>query len=91
MLSFDNPGAAAEARSRAGDLQQALQQAGFDIGQSGLSFTSGGNGQGAAGQSQAQANYATAPLLADAGVDGVTTASTSALGASGAGGLDITI
>jgi flagellar hook-length control protein FliK len=89
-LSFDNPNAAAEARGRAGDLQQALQQAGFDIGQSGLSFTSGGSGQGAAGQGQAQSNYATAPVLADTPVDAIT-ASTSALGASSAGGLDITI
>jgi hypothetical protein len=89
-LSFDNPNAAAEARGRAGDLQQALQQAGFNVGQSGLSFTSGGNGQGAAGQSQGQSDYATTPVLTDAAADTII-ASTSALGASHAGGLDITI
>ena len=65
VLSFDNPSAAAEAKSRAGDLQQALQQAGFDVGQSGLSFTSGGQGQGAAWQAPSQATYATAPVLMD--------------------------
>jgi flagellar hook-length control protein FliK len=50
MLSFDNPATAAEAKSRAADLQTALQQAGFDVSHSGLSFTSGG---AAGGQGQA--------------------------------------
>jgi flagellar hook-length control protein FliK len=92
-LSFDNPSAAAEAKGRAADLQQALQQAGVNIGQSGLSFTSGGGqGQGAAWQGSGQSSYAqpsspdTAPLTASAN-----TIIHSALGASRAGGLDITI
>jgi flagellar hook-length control protein FliK len=90
VLSFNNPNAAAEAKSRAGDLQQALQQAGFDVGQSGLSFTSGG-GQGAAGQGAAQVTFAQAPLVADSLADPTPTASTSARLAASAGGLDITI
>jgi flagellar hook-length control protein FliK len=89
VLSFDNPSAAAEAKSRAGDLQQALQQAGFDIGQSGLSFTSGGSqGQGAAWQAPSAPAYA-APLAA-ASAEAATTP-TPAANATGAGGLDITI
>ena len=80
VLSFDNPNAAAEAKGRAGDLQQALQQAGFDIGQGGLSFTSGG-GQGAAGQNAAQTSFSVAPIRADPVPDPSLTASTSALGA----------
>ena len=90
VLSFDNPNAAAEAKSRAADLQQALQQAGFDVGQSGLSFTSsGGQGQSAAWQGAAQSSYAQAPVLIDAVADVATP--TSSLGAASAGGLDITI
>lgn len=89
VLSFDNPNAAAEAKSRAGDLQQALQQAGFDVGQSGLSFTSsGGQGQGATWQAPAQA-YATGPVLTNSVVE--TISPISAHVAAGAGGLDITI
>ena len=66
VLSFDNPNAAAEAKSRAADLQQALQQAGFDVGQGGLSFTSsGGQGQDAAWQAPTQTSYVNAPVLAD--------------------------
>jgi flagellar hook-length control protein FliK len=89
VLSFDNPNAAAEARSRAGDLQQALHQAGFDVGQSGLSFTSsGGQGHGATWQGPAP-SYALAPVLADSVAEAI--APTPALGATGVGGLDITI
>ena len=59
VLSFDNPAAAAEAKGRAADLQQALQQAGLNVSQNGLSFTSGGGqGQGAAWQTPTQASYA---------------------------------
>ena len=50
LLAFDNPATAAEAKNRAGDLQTALQQAGFDLSQGSLSFTSGGS---AGGQGQA--------------------------------------
>ena len=92
VLSFDNPNAATEAKSRAGDLQQALQQAGFDVSQSGLSFTSGGNqGQGAAWQTTAGASYTAGPSLADTTPDAAIASSISAARASSAGGLDITI
>lgn len=45
-LSFDNPQAAAELRGRAGELQRALEQAGFDVSRGGLSFDLGGQGSG---------------------------------------------
>lgn len=90
VLSFDNSAAAAEAKSRAGDLQQALQQAGVDISQSGLSFTSGGGqGHGAASQGASQPAYASGPSRADAAAD--TPIVSTAARASSAGGLDITI
>ncbi|MDP1988491.1 flagellar hook-length control protein FliK [Phenylobacterium sp.] len=44
-MAFDNPHAAAELRGRAGDLQRALEQAGFDI-SGGLSFQSPQDGRG---------------------------------------------
>jgi hypothetical protein len=43
-LSFDQPAAAAELKSRAGELQQALQQAGFDLAEGALSFDIAGQG-----------------------------------------------
>jgi hypothetical protein len=90
VLSFDSPNAAAEAKSRAADLQQALQQAGFDVGQSGLSFTSsGGQGQSTAWQTSSQTSYAQSPVPTDAGAE--IASHTSSLGAASAGGLDITI
>jgi hypothetical protein len=52
-MSFDNPQAAADLRSRAGELQRALEQAGFDL-SGGLSFDvasdQGRSGQGGQGQ-----------------------------------------
>lgn len=42
QLSFENPHAAQELRTRAGDLQTALQQAGFDTSRTALHFNSGG-------------------------------------------------
>ena len=51
-MSFDNPQAAAELRSRAGELQRALEQAGFDL-SGGLSFdVAGERGQGGGAQGQ---------------------------------------
>ncbi len=62
-------------------------QAGVDISQSGLSFTSGGGqGHGAASQSAGQPAYAQLTTLADTTAD-TPIASKSAC----AGGLDITI
>ena len=45
-MSFDNPVAAAEMRSRAGELRSALEQAGFDLGKGGLSFDFSGQNPG---------------------------------------------
>lgn len=46
-LSFDTPQAAAELRGRSGELQKALEQAGFDLSGGGLSFdVAGDRGQG---------------------------------------------
>jgi flagellar hook-length control protein FliK len=89
VLSFDNPSAAAEAKSRAGDLQQALQQAGLDVSQSSLSFTSGG-GQGSGGNAQTQGPsfYGSASASADLTPDITTLAASSRASVSG---LDITI
>jgi flagellar hook-length control protein FliK len=60
-LSFDNPHAAAEARAHAGELQQALEQAGFNLGQGGLSFDVGGQGASLARQDQGQGQPFRAP------------------------------
>jgi hypothetical protein len=53
-LSFDNPHAAAEAKAHAGELQQALEQAGFNLSQGGLSFDVGGQGASLARQNPDQ-------------------------------------
>lgn len=45
-LSFENPHAAAEMRSRAGELHRALEQAGFDLSKGGLSFDLSSQNQG---------------------------------------------
>jgi D-serine deaminase-like pyridoxal phosphate-dependent protein len=52
-MSFDTPQAAAELKSRAGELHQAMEQAGFDL-SGGMSFdvASGGGGQGGQAQNQ---------------------------------------
>jgi flagellar hook-length control protein FliK len=50
QFSFDNPHAAAEAKTQSGQLQQALEQAGFNVAQGGLSFDVGGQGAGFARQ-----------------------------------------
>jgi hypothetical protein len=93
VFSFDNPSAAAEAKSRAGDLQHALQQAGFGVSQSGLSFTAGGQGGGQSGQwadSRTSGSRSYATPITDAGQASQSRPPAS-LAASGAGALDITI
>jgi flagellar hook-length control protein FliK len=69
-LSFDNPHAAAEARAHVGELQRALEQAGFNLSQGGLSFDVGGQGASLARQNQGQPftapGAAAAQVLADA-------------------------
>lgn len=49
-MSFNNPQAAAELGARAGDLRDALSQAGFTVADNGLSFNMSGQGQSGAGQ-----------------------------------------
>jgi flagellar hook-length control protein FliK len=51
-MSFDTPQAAAEVKSRAGELQQAMEQAGFDV-SGGMSFDVASD-QGQGGQAQNQ-------------------------------------
>lgn len=55
-MSFDTPQAAAELRSRSGDLQKALEQSGFDV-SGGMSFdVASDSGQGRQAQDQSQSN-----------------------------------
>ena len=54
-LSFDNPQAAAELRGRADELKTALQQAGFDLSDAGLSFDLSGGQQRSAEDRQTMA------------------------------------
>ena len=53
-LSFEKPEAASLLHAHAGDLQQALAQAGFDVSGGALSFSTSDQGRGQ-GQAQAQA------------------------------------
>jgi flagellar hook-length control protein FliK len=61
-LTFDNPHAAHELRARAGELQAALQGAGFDLARTALQFNNGGQfgagafAQGENGQGQGAAH-----------------------------------
>ena len=93
-LSFTNPQSAADARSHAADLQQALEQAGFNVPQGGLSFDVGGQGAGFAQQqnNQGQASPgAAAAAFANTNPDSAVQASAATRASSGASGLDITI
>jgi flagellar hook-length control protein FliK len=97
-LSFANPHAAAEAQGRAGDLQHALEQAGFNLSQGGLSFSSNDSGAGFAGQnSQSQGGGTAAQTFAASSQsinDSLANAAAAALAArspSAAGGVDIRI
>lgn len=59
-LTFENPQAAAELRGKQGELQAALEQAGFDLSKTSLSFNSGGQGQ--QGLFNQQQQHAQAPV-----------------------------
>ncbi len=48
-LTFDNPQAAADVSARMDDLKAALNQAGFDVADNGLSFNLSGQGNPGAG------------------------------------------
>ena len=89
QLSFDNAHTAAEAKSQAGQLQQALEQAGFNVAQGGLSFDVGGQGSGFAGQ-DASAQQPLALSIADVSTD-TQTAAVAAASSRPASGVDITI
>jgi Meckel syndrome type 1 protein len=57
-MKFDNPQAAAELKSRAAELQRALEQSGFSLSQDGISFSDGqGQGFGAAQQQASQQDW----------------------------------
>ncbi len=91
-LRFDNPHAAAELRGRADELRQALQQAGFDVSKSGLSFSQGGQGQ--AGQNFAGgAPKARAGWASGSGADDALTpiSNTSSSRRAALGGVDVRI
>jgi flagellar hook-length control protein FliK len=94
-LAFATPHAASELRARAGELQAALQQAGFDVADGALSFDVAG--QGGRGESQGQADLMDAwqarTLRAFAALDETPAASLAALPFrhAGSAGLDIRI
>jgi flagellar hook-length control protein FliK len=90
-FAFDNSATAADAKNRAGELQQALQQAGFDVSQSNLSFTTGGQGQGSGWQDAPVHTYARATPMSDAGLPDLPAISLAAAATSVAGAIDITI
>jgi Meckel syndrome type 1 protein len=91
QLSFDNAHTADEARTQASQLQQALEQAGFNIAQGGLSFDVSGQGAGFAGQDAP----AQPPSLASLQTPDLTAAASAALAAASlsrpTSGVDITI
>jgi flagellar hook-length control protein FliK len=95
QLAFDNPAAAAEARSRSGDLQQALAQAGFDVSQGGLSFqSSGGQNQNLGfGQDGQGSNGGGSPSArtAQASDDTASTTTPTPVRSTAAGAVDVTI
>jgi flagellar hook-length control protein FliK len=91
-MTFDNPHAAAEARSGAGALQHALEQAGFNVAQGGLSFDVGGQNSGFARQDarpQTTSNAFNTPTETPVDVPSALSARYRASGA--ASGVDITI
>ncbi|MCF8505988.1 MAG: flagellar hook-length control protein FliK [Caulobacter sp.] len=72
-MSFDSPQSAADLGSRAADLRLALEQAGFDVADDGLTFDLAGQGAGSggreAGQQQDRAWNGRAFQRAQAGAD----------------------
>lgn len=91
-LSFDNPAAAADAQSRAGELHQALEQAGFNLGQSSLSFDGGGAGSGGLGRQDSQASQGQAATTSStASITEAPAIPPPAYGSTATSGLDIKI
>jgi flagellar hook-length control protein FliK len=91
-MTFENPHAAAEARSGAGALQHALEQAGFNVAQGGLSFDVGGQGAGFARQNaQSPAPTKAFNTSTEIPVDSASALSARYRASSTASGVDITI
>ncbi|CAN5263544.1 hypothetical protein BH11PSE2_BH11PSE2_18480 [soil metagenome] len=92
-MSFDNPQAAAEMRGRAGELQSALERAGFDLSKGGLSFDMSGqnNGQGLFEQQADQQRRPTWRGHAFTDLASVADMPPPILRASASGGVDVTI
>ena len=65
-MSFDTAHAAASLKARSAELRAALEQAGFNVTDSGLSFTAGGSGrQAGGGETQNPASQRAAPVRLD--------------------------
>lgn len=95
-LSFDSAAAAADLRGRSAELRQALQQAGFDVSDNGLSFgqNPGFGGREAAGDQSRGQWSSRAFKTAQAGLDDADARLTAALSSSSrtpSGGVDIRI
>ena len=95
-MNFQTPHAASELSARASELQSALQQAGFDVASSALTFTSGDpSGQGLGSQQQQQQRQADAPAWRQSAFSNLADASdapaTPRNRPNRAGGVDVTI
>ncbi len=88
-LKFDNPQSAEALKANAGDLRAALEQAGFHLEGSSLSFTSGGSGRqagdGEPGRFRAGSAFTAAAEAADPDISIVRSTQTAS------GGLDLRI
>ena len=90
-LSFDSPASAEALKSRSGELRAALEQAGFNLSGSSLSFTAGGSSDGGApARDWARSGFASAGEAADT-IDATLSASPSTGAWSGQGAVDIRI
>ena len=96
-MTFDNPQAAADLKAQSADLKAALNQAGFDVADDGLSFNLSGQGQRQAGDSDPDAGtwagraFRHAAADADTLLSNVTEAASRLQRPSSASGLDIRI
>jgi hypothetical protein len=91
QFSFDNAHAAAEAKSQSSQLQQALEQAGFNVGQGGLSFDVGGQGAGLARQDAPPPQSPAATTIQAPDIAAAPTAIAAAAFPRSSSGVDITI
>ena len=90
-MTFDNPHAAAEARGGAGALQHALEQAGFNVAQGGLSFDVGGQGANLARQDARPQTAVKFAAPADLPVDALPSLASAYGALRASSGVDITI